>query len=173
MNPIDIHPILVHFPIALLTVYAVIELARFPVFTRRPSWFEAKAVFAILGSLSSFAAYIAGDARNEYLEARGASSQLIETHGAFALATIIVFGLIAVTHATRLLKESPHGAKLPAHVGRRLFAVGDFLLKPAPAVFLALVGLALVTITGGLGGAIVYGPDADPFVHAIYGALFP
>ena len=33
---------------------------------------------------------------------------------------------------------------------------------------LALLGLIAITITGGLGGAIVYGKDVDPIVSFIY-----
>ncbi|MEK7110290.1 MAG: hypothetical protein AAB759_00205 [Patescibacteria group bacterium] len=38
----NIHPAFVHFPIALLTIYAVLELARFRFFTARPYWFHLK-----------------------------------------------------------------------------------------------------------------------------------
>jgi len=37
---------------------------------------------------------------------------------------------------------------------------------------LALLGLVLIIITGGLGAAIVYGPNVDPFVNFIYSIFF-
>jgi len=43
-----------------------------------------------------------------------------------------------------------------------------FILFPPVAIVLALAGLVAITVTGGLGGAIVYGPDADPFFKLVY-----
>ena len=49
---------------------------------------------------------------------------------------------------------------------------------PSATLDLALVGRRplggrlLLEITGALGGAIVYGPDIDPFVRTIYDLLF-
>ena len=40
-------------------------------------------------------------------------------------------------------------------------------------ILLALVGLVCITITGGLGGTMVYGPNADPFFGVIYKLMFP
>lgn len=36
----------------------------------------------------------------------------------------------------------------------------------------AALGLVAITITGGLGASIVYGPDVDPVVHFIYSLFF-
>jgi len=36
----------------------------------------------------------------------------------------------------------------------------------------ALIGAVCLTITGALGGAMVYGPTSDPFVSFIYTLFF-
>jgi hypothetical protein len=80
-----------------------------------------------------------------------------------------------------LLEESEgvlgHAYKLcsTAYRGEVVQSVWQVLKKlstgigyPAVLVLLALAGLCAVTITGGLGGSMVYGPNADPVVTLIY-----
>jgi hypothetical protein len=43
-----------------------------------------------------------------------------------------------------------------------------YLHRPYIIVPLALLGLIAVTITGGLGGAIVYGTHFDPFMAPVF-----
>lgn len=167
MNAVDLHPVLVHFPVALLTVYAVVELARFRALTSRPSWFELKSALAVFGFLGSVAAFLAGTVRKAVLEGVGGVDRLILTHSTFALATVVVAGVIAAAHALRLLKGPLLKASTASALVRAPFAAADALLGPVPSALLALLVLGLVTVTGALGGAIVYGPDADPFVRTI------
>ncbi|HJV32555.1 MAG TPA: DUF2231 domain-containing protein [Patescibacteria group bacterium] len=171
MNSVDLHPVLVHFPVALLTVYAVVELARFRALTSRPSRVELKGALAVFGFLGSVAAFLAGTVRKEALESVGAVDRLIETHSTFALATVVVAGVIAAAHAMRLLKGPLLKAAPSSAWARAPIMVADALLSPVPSALLALLVLALVTVTGGLGGAIVYGPDVDPFVRTITALL--
>lgn len=39
-------------------------------------------------------------------------------------------------------------------------------------IILAFAGLIAISITGALGGAIVYGPDADPIIRFVYSLFF-
>lgn len=144
----DIHPIIVHFPVALLTLYAVFELVRFRRVLEKPYWFYVKAVLAIFGSLASAAAYLTGP------DAHGAA--LVQMHGNFAFATLIVFGIIGFSYLFQWFRPN----KLSSLIQR------SYILIP-----LALLGLACVTITGGLGGAIVYGTHFDPFMAPIFKIL--
>ncbi|MFA4887422.1 MAG: hypothetical protein WC595_04365, partial [Candidatus Nanoarchaeia archaeon] len=50
----------------------------------------------------------------------------------------------------------------------KLFPLID---KKALGIILSLIGLMLITITGALGGSIVYGTDTDPVVKLIYKIL--
>ena len=153
----NLHPLLVHFPIALLTFYALFELLRFRKLLSDPNWFFIKAAFVILGSVSSAATFLSGYVIKGGFETTPAITRLVETHQAYALATCLVFGLIACVYAMKIMKRGE--------------SFTNMMLKPAVILPLALIGLGLVTITGGLGGAIVYGPDIDPFVKFIYQVL--
>ena len=141
----DIHPIVVHFPIALLTLYAVFELFRFKKVLERPYWFHIKAILAILGEVSALLAFLTGN------EIEG--NRLVEMHQQFAGMSILIFGVIALGYLFEWFW--PVKASL-------------FVMRPYIIIPLALLGLAVLTITGGLGGAIVYGTQFDPFMAPIF-----
>ena len=54
----NLHPIFVHFPIALFTLYALLECARFKKLQEQTYYFYLKAFLVITGGLASSAAYI-------------------------------------------------------------------------------------------------------------------
>ncbi len=145
----DLHPIFVHFPVALLTVYAVLELIRFEKVTSRPYWFHVKAIFAIFGSLGAIAAYATG---NDH----GAHSALGQMHVTFATTTLIIFCIIGFSYLLEWFKPSKYSL---------------FVMRPYIIIPLAVLGLVAVTITGGLGGALVYGTHFDPFMAPIFKLL--
>ena len=77
----NIHPILVHFPIALLTTYAFFECIRFKKLMELREWFYIKATFLFLGGLGALAAAQAGDfGKQLYPSARA----IIQVHENFA-----------------------------------------------------------------------------------------
>lgn len=162
----NLHPIIVHFPIALLTLYGVCELIRFSFITRQTYWFYVKAVLVIVGSLSTLIALETGEAATEMLLER---NPLVRVHSNFAEVTSWIFGLIALSYAITWIHRA-----FPLLLTQRFSFVGRFalwlsaLLQRAPVIVtLSLFGLLFVTITGGLGGAIVYGTNFDPFMKPI------
>ena len=64
-NHMNLHPIFVHFPIALLTLYTLCELLRFKKIKDHPAWFYLKAVLIICGTLGAAAALLTGDGAKE------------------------------------------------------------------------------------------------------------
>ena len=167
----NIHPFVVHFPVAFLSVYCLAELVRFRFIASKAYWFYIKATLAIIGGAGAVAAYLSGKLAGELV----GKSPLIELHSKFGKASAILFGIIAALYAiawlTRLdivnrIEGSMNLKNLPAYSWLKKlvnYFVDSFLMVPP-----ALVGLACIVITGALGGAIVFGPDVDPFVRIIY-----
>lgn len=145
----NFHPIVVHFPIALITLYAVFELIRFNRVTEKPYWFFIKAVLIITGFWGAVAAWLSGP------EVEG--NRLNEMHELFAILTVSWAFLVAAAYA--LEWEKP------------LNPYSNIVFRPFIAVLSALIGLALIAITGGLGGAQVYGTGFDPFMAPIFKLL--
>jgi uncharacterized membrane protein len=144
----DFHPILVHFPIALLTLYAVLECVRFKRAMEVMHAFHVKATLVIFGALGAAAAYATGP------DVHG--SPLVAVHERFATITLIIFSVIALSYLFELFKSNKYSA----------FVHRSYIIIP-----LAVLGLIAVTITGGLGGAIVYGTQFDPFMAPIFKLL--
>ncbi len=144
----DLHPIVVHFPVALLTLYAVLECVRWRRAMEVMNIFHVKAVLVIAGTLGAIAAYISGP------EIYG--SALVSWHDNFAIGTLTIFSFIALVYLAEWFRPSKYS---------------NFFHHPYIIMPLALLGLAVVIITGGLGGAIVYGTHFDPFMAPIFKLL--
>lgn len=163
----NVHPILVHFPIALLTLYAVFEYMRFKRLRALREWTYIKALFLFLGFGGALAAAVTGNLAEDLY--RGESA-VIRLHKAFAYFTIWIFGLICLVYAV-VVAERFWGEKIRASSYGSWWgvigAVGTRMSAGPITVFFALVGFVLLLITGALGGIMVYGPDVDIFTRIV------
>ena len=138
----DFHPLVIHYPIAFLTVYAVFELLRFKWLTGLPCWFNIKVAILIIGEISAIATLLAAVAS----DALSIESALADMYKLFMFITAIVFGIIAILYGYK--------------------RTNTFILIP-----LAVVGLFFIVVAGGLFGATVYGTQFDPYLAPIFKLL--
>jgi len=166
----------VHFPIGLLVVYSILEVAAYvsPVL-RRQIWVSPVKVFLLFtGSLSAFLALVTGGIAEELLEGAGSRSSIVETHSSVAEVTTLLYLVLAAAYfvrisdlkgwCNRIVGTNVFLARIRDIQKRLSSGILDTWLLPALAL-LAFIGLF---VTGALGAAIVYGPNADPFVSFIY-----
>ncbi len=130
-----LHPMLVHFPIALLFLYVLIETGS--VALRRPAWRATSYILLLFGVIGGIAAIGAGWLAEEAAEKSGVPEALIETHEQLGIATLVLFGGLLVWRTLRRRAE-PGRATAVATI-----AIG----------VLGLVGLSA---TGYYGGQLVY-----------------
>ncbi len=158
---INIHPLFVHFPIALLTLYSLFELADLTPLKRWSHLSAIKKTFLGLGTIGALATFQTGLMAERLITAGGGSAgDLVATHKFWAFFTMILFSSLSALY----LMEWHFAQKAPLNARvLKLWAI----FRP----ILALVGLLGITATGVLGGAIVYGPEADPFIKALYPLL--
>ncbi len=179
----SLHPIFVHFPIALLSIYAVLECIRYKKLLKQVSFFYIKAFLAVVGFSAGLVAASAGPEGSAVHSWLGYSTfvrptvrNIVEMHSTFASATLFIFGIIAFSYIVRLLNDhvSVWASKneTAKKVWKWLLCIGEYISRPAVVIPLAILGLVAVTITGSLGGAIVYGPNIDPVVSAVFYFLF-
>ncbi|MDO8601593.1 MAG: hypothetical protein Q7R62_00465 [bacterium] len=160
----NLHPIFVHFPIALLTIYALAELLQIKRLQDWPPFFYIKATFSILGTLGSFAAAATGLMIDSQFSV-GEAAKLVQTHKTLALITISIFLVIALVYLISWLRRA--GKPLPPP----LLSLERLFIEKKLIILFALIGLFAVTITGALGGAIAFGPDIDPAARFFYNLL--
>ncbi len=172
----NIHPIFVHFPIALLTLYSLMELLQFKKMREYQPWLLIKGAFLVLGTLSSFAALQTGEMA-EHIAGHG---KLVETHSTMAAITVWVFITLSVIYIVRIIntefaqiKDWLWNAKYICTIWNILSRITDFIFTQWwILIILGIIGVILITIVGALGGAIVYGSTADPAVSFIYNLFF-
>jgi|SRR3989344_4320684 len=141
----DFHPLVIHYPIALLTTYAIFELLRFKKLLDLPYWFYIKATLVIVGELGAIATVLAAVFSTSTL---AGESALADMYKNFIFITAVIFGVISLSYL-----------KWPR------------LLKPVIIIPLAVFGLFFVVVAGGLFGATVYGTRFDPFLAPIFKLL--
>ena len=163
----NIHPIVVHFPIAFLVVYALCELLRFRKITGQPYWFYLKAFLVIVGILGALVAYQAGEAIEHLFEAE--YGEVVRVHAFFARISSAIFAILAASYFIAWLNRLK---TINSSFWRMLTRIQVFVLETPIAIVLAIIGLSAISITGALGAAIAHGPDSDPFVSFVYKLFF-
>ncbi len=169
----NIHPLFVHFPVALLTLYAVLECIRFKKLNDLPAWPYLKISLLVLGTVGALAALLTGDmARQFHRDVR----QLVSMHELFGQMTTIIFGILAVNYIILIAERFGLKGFLPPWLQKLwalLVTVRNALFGTPLVILLALLGLVSLVITGALGGIIVYGPSTDPVTLFVNKVLSP
>jgi len=132
-----LHPLIVHFPIALLLLATVIEIFAL---WKRERFNTTGTILLGVGFLSGIVSYLTGDGGAEYAEAKWGRSvdALIHTHETFALLSMIFFG-------------GAFGLKLISYVWSQQRKTIWYLV-----VLVAIIGSIFLALTGHYGGKIVY-----------------
>ncbi|TGS13844.1 DUF2231 domain-containing protein [Mesorhizobium sp. M2E.F.Ca.ET.209.01.1.1] len=136
-----IHPMLVHFPIVLMYVLVIVDLAalanRNAVTTR--SGIGTISTFAAVGAgLFAVCTWYFGGMALDHAEAAGFSSEIAEIHeglGGISALTFLGWGLLRLVLWVRNRELSTLAPAIPA---------------------IEIAGAALVTVTGYYGGQLVY-----------------
>lgn len=133
--PTPLHPLLVHFPIALLILGGAVQILA--LWKREP--FEKIATFLlVIGFISGLVTYFTGDSgvrfARQYLTSNVRS--MVRPHETFAQLSLFTFALLLLVKFVPKLRLSK-------------------IFIPA-IVILSLTGATLVGITGHYGGKIVY-----------------
>lgn len=179
----NLHPIFVHFPIAFLFMWSVLAIFPFERYMPNIAWREVKLIFLVVGLLGALLGLATGDQAEHIV----GYSRLVETHSTFAGLATITYALLLVQS---LLKNKRYIAEKISP--RALDWLNSFLEKQEETetrfiklltiielilsnkfvfMLLVLVSFIAIIITGVLGGAIAYGPNADPFAKYILALL--
>lgn len=171
----NLHPLFVHFPIALLTLYSCIEIM-LPVKVRvfellhmqqtkvyalviNPVWKQIKAFLVIFGTIFTIPTFLTGEiAEHRYMEGltpeiffESEIGKLVEAHSTLGITTIVIFSIIALIYAGSYVEKT-----------KKVFTYTYV------RVLLAILGLLAIVATGALGGTISHGEGGDPIAQTLY-----
>jgi uncharacterized membrane protein len=135
----NIHPVLVHFPIALLVTAAVLDLVGWLLHSNRRLR-DAATLLYIIGTVGAVAAYLSGRDASDTVWLPGMAHGLVKDHWDWAFRTVWFFGIVTVLRLFFLRSSS----RPPARAMVAAFALTG------------LVGVWLVRETGDRGGQLVY-----------------
>lgn len=165
----NIHPILVHFPIALLLLYSVIKILPLQKWLPKVDWKDIERVLLVVGVLGAFVSLATGETAEHLVRS---NRQLVEMHAAFAslatwLYSALLLGEVSVILNMRLGMSSQKWGSLL----RITHFLEKILCNKVFSSIIAFVALIAITLTGLLGGVMVYGVSADPVAPAVLSLL--
>ncbi len=134
----NVHPLIVHFPIALLTTAVALHFLELI----RPGWGKVKTISTalyVLGFIAGWVAYFAGQEAADGVSLPSSAIPILNQHADLAQRTVIIFSIVA---GARLLEYFTE--KLD-HLGWR---ISIFLLGG--------IGLVSLTLTGDHGARLVF-----------------
>lgn len=160
----NIHPLFVHFPIALLLLYSAVKILPMQKWFPKGNWKTTEILLLVTGLIGAFIANSTGELAEELVRPNG---QLVEMHAFFAAATTWMYGIILAGEVLRFI-NSRYTAKLNSPVILKIATGAESILTNTLLTkLLAFVGLITISVTGLLGGVMVYGVSADPIAPMV------
>ena len=135
----NVHPLVVHFPIALLLTAAGLDFAGWLLRCNRSLRFVATALY-VVGTLTVIAAYFTGRAAAASVYLPGMAQPEVKQHWDWAFRTVWFFGILTMARLALLWRTRPD----PRGVVVAALALAG------------LVGVFLLSETGDRGGRLVF-----------------
>jgi uncharacterized membrane protein len=133
----NLHPLVIHFPIALIVVAAFADLI--DTLIGRPKWMgSAATMLFVLGSLSAIVACLTGQQALDTVLMPGMAHPIVQAHRTWAIATAIYFSVLTLIRVSVAFR---------APLARRYRVA---------LLVAALVGVAGLQQTAERGGRLVY-----------------
>ncbi len=155
----NIHPLFVHFPIAFLVVYSVIKFLPVEKWITSISWRPIQRLLLVVGVLGAFVSNTTGEMAEHLVKA---DHDLVEMHAFFAGASTWIYGILLMGEILFLLNRYFVTKNIQTPINKILISIEKIINQNILSKTLALFGLIAISITGLLGGVIVYGVSADP-----------
>lgn len=107
----NLHPLVIHFPIALLIVAALADLVDSVV--GRPVWLRtAGTALYALGVVGAVVACVSGQQAADTVLMSGMAHSIVAAHRTWALATTFYFGVLVIVRFALAFKATPPGRGL-------------------------------------------------------------
>ncbi|MES2409772.1 MAG: DUF2231 domain-containing protein [Patescibacteria group bacterium] len=164
----NIHPLFVHFPIALLMLYSILELIKVKNIEEKFNLLYTKSILLFAGMIGGFVALQTGDIASHLLP-RDERTSILHFHEMFAQMSIFLYGILAFGYILKFIE--PYLTSTNFKFNWLVTDLRIIILSPIVSINLSILGFITLTITGGLGGILVYGPNVDfvtTFLYTIF-----
>lgn len=160
----NIHPIVVHFPVALLFVYSILKILPVSNWLPNIAWKQIRNTFLFFGVASAFLATSTGELAKHLSDPL---ESLVEMHERFANIAVWVYGLLIAGEIIKFFENKLINKINVSWLKSVIIRIGNLLTNNTVSKILAFVGLIAIVTTGLLGGVMVYGLSADPFAKVV------
>jgi uncharacterized membrane protein len=160
----NIHPILVHFPVGFLIIYSLIKILPLSSWFPRISWKHIEVVLLVVGFGGALAADSSGELAEHLAKPNGA---LVEMHSLFAATSTWIYGILLGGEVSPYVRTKIIDRIRLTPVSKLLTLFETIVLYKGVSFLLALLGLIAISVTGLLGGVMVYGVTADPIAPMV------
>ncbi len=160
----NIHPIFVHFPIAFLLLYSFIKIVPLYKWFPRVAWKQVELVLLLAGVIGAFVANSTGEIAEHLVRP---DHNLVEMHATFASISTWVYGLLLIGEVLSVLTINIIPKIGIPKLTSFLVSIQKILTNRTLSIILALAGLVAISVTGLLGGVMVYGTTADPIAGVV------
>lgn len=159
----DLHPIIVHFPIALLFLYSLIKILPLERFVPQFNWRHIRQAFLVFGFLGAAASLMTGEIAESLSRP---NHQVVEMHSTFAALATWLYGILLVSEFIVTVNEFLAKKNVSALL-KITTPIAKILSPKSLNIILAIVALVAIFVTGLLGGVMVYGTSADPLAPMV------
>ena len=130
------------------------------------SWKHIEILLLVVGVLGAFVADYTGSIA-KHLLTPPPNRQLVQMHALFAEISSVIYGAILVGEILYFFSPWINTKLKLVRINSLLLFIQNILTSSLVSTVLAILGLVAISITGLLGGAIVYGVSADPFAGIV------
>lgn len=160
----NIHPILVHFPIALLFLYSIIKILPCKKWLPNVEWTHLERAFLVVGVIGAFLALSSGESAQHLTHP---NRQLVNMHANFAGLATFLYGALLVGEFLYVANPIMLPKISLLYINKILITIENILCNNTFSKFIAFIALIAISITGILGGVMVYGVSADPVAGTV------
>ena len=165
----NIHPIVVHFPIALLVIYSIIKIFPFRKWFPNVAWRDIERLLLLIGVMGAFLSLSTGEQAEDFSRP---NEDLVGAHEFFANFSTRTYLIILIGEFANYLNTKNFSLINKINYLPKILAwVEKILTNKNLVLVLVILGFISLFLTGVLGGVMVHGTTADPLAPFVLEVL--
>jgi hypothetical protein len=146
-----------------LFLYSIIKIIPFYKWFPKIAWRDIERVLLVVGVIGAFVANSTGEIAEQIARP---DHNLVEMHALFASMSTWFYGLLLLGELVAFINPFVLKWNLPKTSGLLTF-IQNILINKTISITLAILGFIAISVTGLLGGVMVFGTTADPIADVV------